>query len=88
MVSARMTKSPVLPAAVLATKAYEEMFKGNDSLMEVTCLATDISATGCVTGWLADTSATGTFRKASSMSSWPSGASGIPSGWTVVDYVE
>ena len=84
----KMTKSPVLPASVVTTSAYEEMFKGNGNLVEVTCLATDISASNAVKDWLRNCSSTGTFNKASSMSSWPSGTSGIPSGWTVEDYQE
>ena len=46
-------------------------------------LATDISAENCLTGWVDSVAATGTFVKAASMTSLPTGASGIPSGWTV-----
>lgn len=84
----KMTKSPVLPASVVPREAYQEMFKGNGNLVEVTCLATNISASRAVNNWLTNCSTTGTFKKAASMSSWPSSASGIPSGWTVEDYVE
>ena len=49
-------------------------------------LATDISATGCLTDWVSGVSSTGTFTKAASMTALPTGNSGIPSGWTVVDY--
>ena len=83
----KMTKSPILRAATLEISCYEEMFKGNGNLVEVTCLATTIRSTS-VNGWLLNCSSTGTFKKAASMSSWPSGTSGIPSGWTVEDYVE
>ena len=83
-----ITKSPLLPAATLVYYCYEQMFIGCSLLENVTCLATDISASRCVGSWLNNTSATGTFIKASSMSSWPRTTSGIPSGWTVVDYTE
>jgi len=83
----KMTKSPVLPASVVVQNAYEEMFKGNGNLVEVTCLATTIQSNS-VNNWLLNCSDTGTFKKAASMSSWPSGTSGIPSGWTIEDYSE
>jgi hypothetical protein len=38
--------------------------------------------------WLSGVSSTGTFTKAPTMESLPSGASGIPTGWSVVDYEE
>ena len=84
----KMTKSPVLSAAIVPEKAYNDMFKGNGNLAEVTCLATNISASNAVQNWLTNTSLTGTFYKAASMTSWPrSGNNGIPSQWEVYDYV-
>ena len=82
-----LTKSPVLPAKTLNSSCYKQMFNGCTNLQEVTCLATDISATNCLTDWLNNVKATGTFYKDSSMTSFPSGASGIPSGWTTENYV-
>ena len=79
-----MVKGPVLPAAKLANTCYSEMFKGNGNLTEVTCLATNISASNCTSNWLQYVSSTGTFKKDANMSSWTTGTSGIPSGWTVV----
>lgn len=49
------------------------------------CLATDISAECCTDSWLWYVSTSGTFVKAKDMTSWESGESGIPSGWTVED---
>ena len=49
-------------------------------------LATDVSADYCMLYWLDGVSATGTFTKAAEMTSLPEGSSGIPAGWTVVDY--
>ncbi len=82
-----LTAAPSLPAATLKDCCYWSMFDGCASLASVTCLATDISATDCTFGWLDGVASTGprTFTKAASMNDWPSGASGIPSGWTVVD---
>ena len=48
-------------------------------------LATNISATGCLSNWVNGVASTGTFVKNPSMTSLPTGTSGIPSGWTVVD---
>lgn len=46
-------------------------------------LATDISASNCLNNWVNGVSSTGTFVKNAAMTSLPTGASGIPSGWTV-----
>ena len=78
-----LLEAPVLSSATLTEKCYEDMFSGCTSLNYIKCLATDISATDCTKNWLDGVSPSGTFVKASSMNNWPSGASGIPSGWTV-----
>jgi len=79
--------APELPAQILAQSCYGNMFYNCSNLNYIKCMATDISAGGCLRDWVSGVSATGTFVKNSSMSSWPSGASGIPTGWTVQDYV-
>ena len=84
-----ITTAPILPATTLATYCYQSMFRGCSSLNNVTCLATDISATKCTYQWMTGvdgTVASGTFTKAANMNDWTTGTSGIPSGWTVVDY--
>lgn len=78
-----LTTAPVLPALKPGIACYREMFKECASLEEVTCLATDISATTCTGDWLDGVAASGTFYKNANMSSWTTGTSGIPSGWTV-----
>ena len=75
-----ITKSPVLPAETLVRNCYYMMFNTCKKLNEVTCYAKDISANSCTTAWLQDVAATGTFYKA--IETWPSGTSGIPTGWT------
>ena len=79
-----LTTAPELPAATLKNGCYSEMFKGCTNLNSVTCLATtDISSvTNATTSWLDGVAATGTFAKAEGMTSWKTGKSGIPSGWT------
>lgn len=81
-----LVTSPELPATTLADYCYYDIFRDCTSLSAITCLATDISATNCTTNWVTGVAANGTFTKAASMSSWTEGDSGIPSGWTVVDY--
>ena len=50
-------------------------------------LATDISNSSGLTDWLKRVPYTGTFIKSPEMTSLPTGSSGIPSGWTIVDYI-
>ncbi len=80
-----LVNAPVLPAATLTSMCYYSMFESCNNLSSITCLATNISAYLCVNDWLKRVSSTGTFTKAASMTSWPSGTSGIPSNWTVQD---
>ena len=75
-----LTTAPELPATTLAQSCYASMFQDCTSLNYIKCLATDISATDCTLDWVAST---GTFVKPSSMASWSTGTSGIPTGWTV-----
>lgn len=78
-----LEKSPTLPAKTLVNGCYKDMFCFCNSLNYIKCLATDISATNCVSGWVDGVSSTGTFVKASEMSNWTSGINGIPVGWTI-----
>lgn len=80
-----LTQAPALPATTLANNCYTYMFRDCTSLNHVECLATDISATNSTNNWLLNVASVGTFVKATSMSSWPSGANGIPDGWSVQD---
>lgn len=80
-----LTTAPELPATTLAERCYYYMFDGCSSLNYIKMLATDISASSCLTNWVSGVSSTGTFVKNPAMTSLPSGNSGIPSGWAVVD---
>jgi len=62
------------------------MFRDCTSLSNITMLATNISAYSCLLDWVKNVASTGTFTKHQDMTTLPSGDSGIPSGWTVVDY--
>ena len=81
-----LTAAPVLPAPTLVSSCYLQMFENCTSLKSITCLATDISALYCTNNWVSGVAATGTFTKASSMTGWTTGTSGIPSGWSVQDF--
>lgn len=79
----RLVAAPALTAAVLTSSCYSNMFLMCSNLAYVKCLATDISASQCTNNWLYSVASSGTFVKAASMTSWPSGWNGIPSGWTI-----
>ena len=80
-----LTQSPILPAKVLSWGCYPEMFKGCTSLSKITCYAeTNLDVPSTVHEWAKNVSQTGTFYKKAG-ASWPSGDSGIPTGWTVVE---
>ncbi|MDY5646157.1 MAG: hypothetical protein SPF22_04020 [Candidatus Onthovivens sp.] len=78
-----LTTAPELPATTLANYCYSSMFSRCTNLNYIKCLATDISASNCTSNWVYGVASTGTFVKASSMTSWRTGNSGIPTGWTV-----
>ena len=79
--------APELPAAKLELSCYKEMFLNCSNLNYVKCLATDISASGCITDWLEGVAKTGTFIRANDTVNWLIGSSGIPDDWEVEDYV-
>lgn len=79
-----LKEAPVLPATVLVTGCYIDMFYGCTELASVKCLATDISAVGCLTDWLYAVADQGVFVKDAD-TQWPTGSSGIPDGWTVMN---
>lgn len=74
--------APDLPATNLTSGCYKNMFSGCTSLNSITCLATNISASNCTQNWVSGVAASGIFIKDAN-TTWPSGTSGIPSGWTI-----
>ena len=78
-----LTTAPELPAKTLAEGCYYNLFDNCTSLNNVTVYADDISALDCTTNWLSNVASSGTFRNLGSVI-YPTGASGIPSGWTEV----
>ena len=82
-----LTLAPELPATRLPSNCYRSMFSGCISLNNIKCLATDISATYSTLRWVKNVASTGTFVKHPN-TTWTTGESGIPTGWTVVDATE
>ena len=79
-----LVNAPELPATTLADWCYESMFYGCTNLNYIKMLATDISATNCLYGWVSDVAPTGTFVKAAANTDIPvDSIHGIPVGWTV-----
>lgn len=73
--------SPALPATQLVSNCYYNMFKGCTNLNKIVTYANDITATNCLYSWLDSVSPTGDFYNLGG-AEYPSGASGIPTGWT------
>ena len=78
-----LTTAPALPATTLADQCYYYTFRGCTNLNSVAVGATSWN-TLWTQSWLADVSATGTFKKPTN-TTIPTNADGIPSGWTVVN---
>ena len=83
-----LIKSPELSATTLSYACYIRMFEGCSSLNEVRCKMpstyTSSQISSFANSWLSGVSSTGTFYTYTS-AHWPSGASGIPTGWTRVN---
>ena len=80
-----LISAPELPATTLVNYCYANMFSYCSLLNNVKCLATSgINENNSTTEWLSGVSSTGTFTKAAGVT-WPTGTSGIPSGWTVLE---
>ena len=79
-----LTGAPELPATTLAESCYYYMFYGCTSLNTVTCLATDISASNCVTDWLNNTAGGTFYRNPSVANDFWNGK--VPNTWTVLPY--
>ena len=82
----QLVSSPELPAYTLTTNCYDEMFNGCSSLNYIRCYATSTAATNCTYNWVRNVAPTGTFVKASTMTTWTVGNNGIPTNWVVEDH--
>ena len=81
-----LTYTPILPATAPSENGYRWMFQDCTSLATVICNADpDLSGSWCFGDWLNNVAAEGIFYKNGNVTNWPTGASGIPTGWSVVD---
>jgi hypothetical protein len=79
-----LTTIPELPATTLKDYCYYNMFSGCKNLNYIKMLATDVSAREALCDWVSGVAPTGAFVK-SDGAELPTGTSGIPEGWTVVN---
>lgn len=79
----KIVTAPVLPATTLVDQCYYSMFSGCENLSYIKMLATDISATNCMTFWVNRVPSSGIFVKNKNASWSKSGMDGVPSGWPV-----
>lgn len=77
----KLEEGPTIYAETLAQNSCDAMFYST-KINKVVSYAQDISATNCLNKWLYNVPATGDFYNLGG-ATYPSGASGIPSGWTV-----
>ena len=86
-----LTKAPELSATTLTNHCYNAMFYNCSSLNEVHCKIPSSYSSSQISvyagSWLYNVSSTGTFYT-NADANWPSGESGIPTGWTRVNIDE
>lgn len=76
-----LTEAPELPATTLVSSCYESMFEYCTNLNKVTTYAEDISASNCLTNWMANVSPVGDFYNEGGANYEIDSVSGIPTGW-------
>ena len=79
--------APDLLTPTLTSYCYINMFDGCTNLTNIKMIATSVSETGCLTNWVRNVAASGTFTKHPD-TTLSTGNSGIPSGWTVATATE
>ena len=80
-----LIKAPDLLGTSVASYGCNQMFDGCTSLNYVKCMATSKSGSSNFTSWLNGVASSGTFVKDANSTLFPSGTSGIPSNWTVIN---
>ena len=79
-----LTIAPELPATTLTENCYNAMFDGCSNLNYIMMLATDISASKCLTDWVNGVASSGTFVK-NYYTNLDNGSSGIPNKWVLLN---
>ena len=75
--------APTLPATTLVNSCYEYMFQGCSNLNYIKAMFTTTPSATYTSNWVNGVASTGTFVKNASASWTVTGASGVPTGWTV-----
>lgn len=78
----KLANAPIFYGVTLGIGSYVNVLGDCVLINKVISYAQNISANNCLTKWLNNVSATGDFYNLGG-ANYPSGASGIPSGWTV-----
>lgn len=76
-----LTKAPDLLAVTPAKSCYNSMFGGCLKLNSIRCYLNPDGSTSYTKNWLNNVASSGEFIK-NKDATWPTGSSGIPSGWT------
>ena len=79
-----LVTAPLLPATAGVTDCYKNMFNGCSSLTTVKSMLHNPS-TNFTSGWLSGVNSEGSFFYSKGVTTWPTGANGIPSGWAKYD---
>lgn len=79
----KLTSAPIIRLLTLPTYSCYQMFYNCKALSYIKLMATNISAGSCLENWVYGVAATGTFVKNSAATWDVTGASGVPSGWTI-----
>lgn len=78
-----ISTAPDLNAETLSNECYGHMFENCSNLNYIKCLAKNgFNNTNVLANWVTGVCATGTFIKKENIS-WTTGASGIPTNWTI-----
>lgn len=81
-----LERAPDLLAPTLVDSCYSQMFCGCSNLNYIKMLATYVSVSMGLYGWVYKVAPRGTFVKAASMTKLKNGSGGIPNNWSVMDY--
>lgn len=76
--------APSLQSIKLEQSCYAYMFNGCSNLNFIEMMATNISATDCLSNWVKNVASSGTFVKNPSATWTITGSSGVPTGWTII----
>lgn len=79
----QLERAPVLPATTIGNRCYNSMFRYCNKLKYVKAMFLTEPGTAVTSGWLGNVASKGTFVKNSAATWTTTGASGVPSGWTI-----